>query len=90
MGYGGLGVVIHPRSTIGAGTNIGTCVTIGGRSGKVGVPAIGKNCIIGSGAKILGPVVIGDNCSVGANAVVLKDVPANHIAVGIPAEMKSK
>lgn len=48
-------------------------------------PRIGDNVSIGAGAKLLGPIVIGDNVDIGANAVVVRDVPANHIAVGVPA-----
>lgn len=40
---------------------------------------------VGAGAKILGPITIGEGSAIGANAVVTKDVPAEHIAVGIPA-----
>ncbi len=90
LGYGGLGVVIHPRAIIGDKVSIGSCVTIGGRSGKFQVPVISDGCDIGSGAKILGPVKIGKNCSIGANAVVLHDVPDNHIAVGVPAQNRPK
>ena len=42
---------------------------------------------IGAGAKILGAIRIGDDVAIGANAVVLKDVPANSIAVGVPARI---
>jgi serine O-acetyltransferase len=42
---------------------------------------------VGAGAKILGPVTIGEHAKIGANAVVLTDVPANAIAVGIPARV---
>jgi len=45
---------------------------------------------IGAGAKILGDIAIGDDVAIGANAVVLKDVPANSIAVGIPATIKTR
>lgn len=88
LGYGGLGVVIHARSVIGDHVSIGSCVTIGGRSGIYEVPVIGDGCMIGSGAKILGPVNIGRNCRIGANAVVLEDVPDNHLAVGVPARIR--
>lgn len=86
LGHGGLGVVIHKRAEIEDGVVIATGVTIGGTSGKAGVPKIGAGTRIGTGAKILGPVTIGKNCLIGANAVVLKDVPDNHRAVGIPAQ----
>ncbi len=88
LGYGGLGVVIHHRSVIGDNVGIGSCVTIGGRSGRHQVPIIGDGTLVGSGAKILGPVTIGRNCRIGANAVVLQDVPDNHLAVGVPAQIR--
>ncbi|MES2510163.1 MAG: serine acetyltransferase [Pseudomonadota bacterium] len=48
-------------------------------------PVVGSDVLIGSGAKVIGPVVIGNQVKIGANAVVLKDIPANSVAVGIPA-----
>lgn len=48
-------------------------------------PVIGNNVDIGTGAKVLGHITIGDNVLIGANAVVLCNVPANCIAVGVPA-----
>jgi len=48
---------------------------------------IGDNCYIGYGAIIVPGVTIGDNCIIGAGAVVGKDIPANSIAVGNPAQV---
>jgi serine O-acetyltransferase len=48
---------------------------------------IGGNVDIGAGAKILGPVTLGNHVIVGANAVVTRDVPALHVARGIPAKV---
>lgn len=90
LGYGGLGVVIHGRAVIGENTSVGTNVTIGGTSGGVEVPTIGKNVIISTGAKVIGNVNIGDNCVIGANAVVLNDIPDNCVAVGVPAKVIKK
>ena len=87
LGYGGIGIVLHPRVVIGSNTNIGTNVTIGGTSKKYEVPKIGSNTIISSGAKIIGPITVGNNCVIGANAVVTKDIPDNSLAVGIPARV---
>jgi len=87
LGYQGLGTVIHRRARIGDRVNVGTCVTIGGRSGHHDVPVIGDDVMIGSGAKILGPVRIGKGASIGANAVVLIDVPDYGVAVGVPARV---
>ena len=77
-GYKGIGVVIHKRAVIGENCIIAQQVTIGGRSGKDGVPVLGNNVYCGAGAKILGDVHIGDNTVIGANAVVLKDTPPTH------------
>ena len=48
---------------------------------------IKKNVWIGSSAIIMQGVTIGENAIVGAGAVVTKDVPANAIVVGIPAQV---
>ena len=85
--YGGIGVVIHKRTIIGESCNIGSNVTIGGKSHSKDVPVIGDNVFIATGAKILGPVKIGNNSVIGANAVVLKDIPDNCVAAGIPAKV---
>lgn len=53
-------------------------------------PTIGDRCDIGTGAVIVGGIIIGHDSGIGANAVVTKDVPPNHIAVGVPAVIKKK
>ncbi len=90
LGYGGIGVVIHSRASIGENVLIGTNVTIGGRSKQKNVPIIGNNVYIGTGAKILGNVKIGDNVVIGANAVVINDVEDNCIVAGVPARVIKK
>jgi len=60
-------------------------VTIGGNGRYGTIPQIGDEVYIGTGAVIIGPVVIGDRARIGANAVVTHDVPADHLAVGVPA-----
>lgn len=83
------GVVIHPDVQIGPNCLIFQQVTIGTR-GRPGAPRIGGHVDIGAGAKILGDVTIGDHALIGANAVVLTDVPANCMAVGVPATIRAK
>jgi len=85
--YGGIGVVLHARCKIGDNVEIGTNVTIGGRSGHYDVPVILNNVYIATGAKILGPIKIGNNVIIGANAVLIKDVPNNVIVAGVPAKI---
>lgn len=85
-------VLIHPvgvviNSAVRGGRNVWleSGVVIGDNRG--GVPVLEDDVFVGSGAKVIGGVRIGCGGRVGANAVVLKDVPAGHTAVGIPARM---
>lgn len=83
------GIVIHGNTIIGDHCIIRQGVTIGNRhlDKPHETPEIGTNVNIGAGAKILGNIKIGDNAVIGANAVVIKDIPANSVAVGIPAKV---
>ena len=48
---------------------------------------IGQNVWLGAKTTVLAGVTIGDNAVIGANAVVTRDIPANSIAVGVPAKV---
>ena len=79
-------IIISGDAVIGDDVLIRNGVTIGlQRRDDPGSPVIGNRVEIGCGAKILGKIHIGDDVLIGANAVVVKSVPANHIAVGVPA-----
>ncbi len=82
------GIVISGDAVFGDDCVIRNGVTVGLRHhGLRGSPRLGNRVDIGAGAKLLGSIVIGDDTAIGANAVVLTDVPANSIAVGIPARI---
>lgn len=49
-----------------------------------------KGAWIGAGVTIMPGVTIGENSIIGAGAVVRKDIPANCIAVGVPAKVVRK
>jgi len=87
LAYGGLGVIIHHDASVGDNCTIGAHVTIGGVAKNPKAPVIREGCIIATGAKILGPVTVDKNTVVGANAVVVNSLPANCVAVGIPAKI---
>lgn len=53
-------------------------------------PSIGNNVWLGRNVVVMPGVSIGDGCVIGAGAVVTKDIPANCIAVGIPAKVLRK
>lgn len=48
---------------------------------------IGNNCWLGAGVIILPGITIGDNSVIGAGAVVTRDIPANVVAMGVPARV---
>ena len=84
-------IVISGDAILGDDVVLRNGVTIGLRHRAFrGSPVIGNRVDIGAGAKLLGPITIGDDVSIGANAVVLTDVPANSIAVGIPARIRPR
>lgn len=57
---------------------------------KVVETYIKKGASIGSSATILCGITIGENSIIGAGAVVTKDIPANSLAVGVPARVIKK
>ena len=85
------GIIVSGYARFGDDCRIRNGVTIGlRRTDEPVAPIIGNNVDIGAGAKLLGPITIGDNSIIGANAVVIQDVPANSIAVGVPATSKPR
>jgi serine O-acetyltransferase len=85
------GIIVSGDAVFGDDTLIRHGVTVGlSHTGDRGSPQIGDRVDIGAGAKILGPIVIGDDVTIGANAVVIRDVPANSVAVGIPARIHAR
>lgn len=88
--YGGIGLVIHSRAYIGAHCMIGQWITIGGKSGSLGVPIIEDNVYIGPGAKILGNFTVGHDSIIGTNAVVMKNVEPYSMVADVPAKLITK
>jgi serine O-acetyltransferase len=93
--HGGVGVVIHPRTTIGARVGIYPGVTLGradvhrpaNRSAFEGI-LVEDDVILGAGAKVLcdrGVLRLGRGTVVGANAVLLQSTGEDEIWAGIPA-----
>ena len=57
---------------------------------KVGKVKIGNDVFIGYGSIILPGVTIGDNVIVGAGTVIRRDVPADSVVIGNPAQIICK
>jgi serine O-acetyltransferase len=88
----GLGVVVHPNTTLGHGVHLWHGVTLAvmapvgsdiritvGRQVEIGAGAI----VISSGAR---SIDIGEGTVIGAGAVVTRSLPAGVVAVGNPAQ----
>ncbi len=86
------GLVIHGATRAGAGLNLQGAIVLGvSHAGREvpECPTLGDDVTIGAGAKVLGAVRVGDRATIGANAVVTRDVPADAVAVGIPARVRA-
>jgi bifunctional UDP-N-acetylglucosamine pyrophosphorylase/glucosamine-1-phosphate N-acetyltransferase len=73
---------IGPETNIGAGTITANFDGVAKHRTEIGAAAF-----IGSDAILRAPVRIGDRAIIGAGSVVTKDVPAESVAVGVPARV---
>lgn len=95
LAHGGFGVVIHPRTIIGARVKIYPGVTLG--RADIYLPAnassfegilVEDEVILAPGAKVLGKqgiLRLGRGSVVGANAVLLESTRPGEIWAGVPA-----
>ncbi|EAS19987.1 putative acetyltransferase [Flavobacteria bacterium BBFL7] len=83
----GTGCLINLNCTIGHDTKIGSFSELSPSVNISGRCTIGDLVSIGTGAIILPDVAIGNNVTIGAGAVVTQDIPANAVAVGVPARV---
>ncbi len=95
--HNGLGVVIHPDTTIGRGVQIAHQVTIGAGSSAIGTPfgvIVEDGVIIATGAVVApkhgATLIIGAGSKVGANAVITKDVAPGTTVVGADRVVRSE
>ncbi len=78
------GVVIEDEVQIGSHCSIYSVSTIDNKANRV---VLKRNCRIGTHSSIMPGVTIGENAVIGAHSYVNKDIPANCIAVGVPAKV---
>lgn len=79
------------NAQIGANTNIGAGTITCNYDGQKKHPTeIGSDAFIGSDTMLVAPVTLGDRARTGAGAVVTKNVPADSLAVGVPARVIKK
>jgi len=78
------GVTIEDDVQIGSHCSIYSVSTIDDKTGFV---MLMKNCKIGAHSLVMPGVTIGENAVVGAMSFVNQDVPANSVAIGVPAKV---
>jgi acetyltransferase EpsM len=103
IGFGNIifpGVVIDPAATVGNFVVLNKNSSVGHNAILEDFITITPNCtltcpvdsgvFIGMGARLLPGSRVGENSIIGAGAVVNKPIPANVIAIGVPAKIKEK
>jgi acetyltransferase-like isoleucine patch superfamily enzyme len=81
------GVTIEDYVQVGSHCSIYSVSTIDEKDGPV---ILKKNCRIGSHSVVMPGVTVGENSIIGAFSFVNGDIPANVVAVGIPAKRLKK
>ena len=77
------GVMIEDEAQIGSHCSLYSISTIDDKQGPI---VLKKNCRIGSHCVVMPGVTIGENTIVGALSFVNRDLPANEVWVGRPAQ----
>ena len=81
-----IGIVVGGQARVGDRVRFMGSNTVGTAKDN-GCPVVEEDAVLGAGARVLGPVKVGARAVIGANAVVLTDVPADAVAVGMPARV---
>lgn len=84
------GHIIYGAKKTGAGTVIGSCVTVGMSLIDTGRPDIGRNVWIGSNCIVYGAISIGDGATLLPGTVLTKSIPAGVVMQGNPARLVSR
>lgn len=90
VGYGlyighGISFVINNSAIIGNNVNISHFTSIGANTSSAAI--IGDCVYVGPQSCLIENIHIGHKSIIGAGAIVTKDVPANTIAIGVPAKL---
>ena len=84
-----IGIVVGGKARVGDRVRFMGSNTVGTAKDN-GYPVVEDDVVLGAGARVLGPVRVGARAVIGANAVVLTDIPADVVAVGMPARVVAR
>ncbi len=82
----GQGTKIDNLVHLAHNVSIGRHNLIMGQSGFAGSTQLGDYCVIASQAGIAGHLKLGPQATVGAKSGVMRDIPAQGVVLGIPAQ----
>jgi sugar O-acyltransferase (sialic acid O-acetyltransferase NeuD family) len=80
-------VLVNLDCTIGHDVEVGDFSTLAPGTHISGRVKIGRGVDIGTGVNVIPKIQIGDWSVIGAGASVVRDIPANVVAVGVPARV---
>lgn len=80
--------ILNTGCTVDHDCQIGNHAFIAPGANLAGGVTVGEYAWVGIGAAVLGGVTIGERSVVGAGAVVTRDLPADVVAYGVPAQIK--
>ena len=83
------GACVNTRASLDHDNVIGEYANVFPGAVLTGGCRVEQYATVGSGAVVLPYVTVGENAYVGAGAVIREDVPANAVAVGVPARIVS-
>lgn len=86
----GDGVIVNTNASIDHDCIIGRCVHIAPGASVAGCVRLEEGVLLGIGSSVIPGVTIGPWTRVGAGAAVVRDLPANVLALGVPAVLSKK
>jgi len=82
--------IINVNCSVGHDTQIGDFNSIMSHTAIAGDVYIGPGCYFGLHCTVINMISLGESGTYGAGAVVVNDMPANIVAVGVPARVVKK
>ncbi|SDF48681.1 NeuD/PglB/VioB family sugar acetyltransferase [Klenkia brasiliensis] len=79
---------VHAGVVVGHDATIGDYATLCPNVSVTGNVTVGDGAFLGSGCSVVPGVTIGANAVVGAGAAVVSDIPADALALGVPARVR--
>ncbi|MHC5217999.1 NeuD/PglB/VioB family sugar acetyltransferase [Enterococcus sp. LJL128] len=80
--------LINLNTTIGHDVQLASFNSVYPSVNLSGYVSLNGHVEIGTGCQLIPGVTINENATLGAGSVAIKDIPANAVAVGIPASIK--